>query len=279
MTPRNSTWSHALAALALAGLLAFPATRARAGVDVALQGPAGAVAPGSEFDVTLELPLAGSPINRFTAIVDFDPSALTLVPLVPISQQEGCLLTGLCSGACGTTGFHLFTPGADSVAFADGMLCGGGAVTGPGTLYRLHFRAANAPQVTTVVLRQANFWNAGLIVSPVTTADATIGIGVALGVGEPPTVARLAVRALPNPARGRAAFAIDSDRAGERVLEVHDVAGRLVRRLAGARRDAGPERVAWDGSDRLGARVGPGLYLVTLRVAGRSATTRLALVD
>jgi spore coat protein A, manganese oxidase len=48
-------------------------------------------------------------------------------------------------------------------------------------------------------------------------------------------------------------------------LELFDVAGHRVRRLADATFAAGRHVVAWDGTDEAGRRVGPGLYFVTLR--------------
>ncbi len=261
--------------LALAVALAGPAA---ADVHVAVSPATANVSPGAEFDLTIEVTQAGAEFNRFSAVVTYDTTALTFLPASPLSLQEGCLLTGLCSSACGAT-FHQFAARNDSLLFSDGLLCSGGSLTGPGTLYRLHFRAADSAQVTTVRLREAKFWNAGLIVSPVVTADALVGIGVALAVDDPAPRAALAVRAVPNPARGGAMFAIESDRPGERRVEIHDLAGRLVRRLDGGPGGPGTARVAWDGRDRTGARVSPGVYLVTVRAGGRVARTQVAVIE
>jgi hypothetical protein len=59
-------------------------------------------------------------------------------------------------------------------------------------------------------------------------------------------------------------------------IEVRDVQGRLVRRLAGAWFSAGVTWVAWDGRTEDGRVAAPGLYLVQARVDGERCTRRLA---
>lgn len=250
-----------------------------AGVDVAILPATSNVAPGAEFDVTIDVTQAGSPFNGFVVIVGYDTTALAFVPAAYVGTQQGCLMTGGCSAACGNT-FHRFTPAGDSLTITDHLLCDQVALTGPGPIYKLRFRASNTNQVTWIRLRQATFYDAGLFVTPVATTDARVGIGIALAVedGAPPAPG-LSVRAEPNPAPGRLALAIESDRAGELRAEIHDVAGRLVRRLDGGWRAAGAIRLPWDGTDQTGARVRPGVYLVTARIGGRTASARFAIVD
>src|SRR5437879_4467303 len=101
--------------LVLAALLAAaPAAVAAPGVKVALLPAAQTVAPGAEFDLSLEVTRAGSSFNAFDAIVGYDPAALTLVPLTPLSNQEGSYFVAACSNR-----FHRFRPGADRDTITD----------------------------------------------------------------------------------------------------------------------------------------------------------------
>src|SRR5262245_3824227 len=90
-------------------LAAMPgAAHAAAGVKVALLPATLSVAPGAEFDLSMEVTRSGSNFNGFDAYVGWDPAALTFVPLSPISQQEGTYFSSACSNR-----FHLFHAGAD----------------------------------------------------------------------------------------------------------------------------------------------------------------------
>jgi flagellar hook assembly protein FlgD len=87
------------------------------------------------------------------------------------------------------------------------------------------------------------------------------------------------LRAEPNPSQGAVSFAVEADAAGAQVLEVHDVTGRLVRRLSSGWQESGARRVVWDGKDFTGSRVRAGVYLVTLRLGSRSTRARVAMLD
>src|SRR5439155_8134694 len=116
--------------------------------------------------------------------------------LSPTSLQQGSLMTG----ACGNT-FHRFIAGAGADTITDVLLCSGLSLTGPGTLYKLHFRASNTPQVVRVrfVPGTVKFYNAGLFVTPVASTDAAIGIGMPVtAVGEHPGAIGPALTASPN---------------------------------------------------------------------------------
>ena len=63
-------------------------------------------------------------------------------------------------------------------------------------------------------------------------------------------------------------------------LVILDVGGRRVRTLtAGEPESAGPHRASWDGRDDRGRRVGPGVYLARLRMAGHAVERRLILIE
>lgn len=263
-------------ALGMALLAAGPA--AAQGIHVSVTPGTQTVSPGAEFDLDLTVSPAGSPFNGFDATLSYDPVALTLMPLSPTSLQQGCLMTGACSAACGNT-FHKFSAAGDSATISDVLLCNQISLTGPGQLYRLHFQASNTEQSTQVRIRRIAFYDAGLFVLPVFTADAQVIIGSPVGVGGTPEVAPgLRLLAGPNPAPGAIVFTVEAGSGGEQRLVVHDVAGRLVRTVERGWRGPGTRRVAWDGRDAAGVRVPAGVYLATLEAGDRLARIRVALV-
>ena len=73
---------------------------------------------------------------------------------------------------------------------------------------------------------------------------------------------------MPNPTRGLTSVSYVLAQAGHVQLGVHDVSGRLVRRLVDGERRAGAEIVVWDGTDDAGLRLGPGVYFVRLSAPG-----------
>lgn len=276
-THRARVLRRVLSTMALA-LLAGAHPSLAQGVHVGITPATLTVTTGAEFDLDLTVTQAGSPFNGFDATVSFDPVALTFLPLSPTSLQQGCLMTGACSGACGNT-FHRFSTDADSAVITDILLCNQIVLAGPGQVYKLHFTASTTPQVTFVSFRRALFYNAGLYVNPVVTADAQVTINPPVGVGGiPPSPFGIRLRAERNPGREPMVFALDVDAAGEQHLEVHDVSGRLVRVVEHGWREQGKRRVTWDGMDESGARAPSGIYLVTLGAANRTARVRVALL-
>jgi len=249
------------------------------GVSVALGNSPLAVNPGDEFDLDLRVTDTQALFNGFDAVITYDPAALTFIPAAPPSAQQGCLMTGVCSAACGNT-FHIFSAAGDSLKISDVLLCNLVSVSGPGQVYRLHFKASNTQQTTHVRFRRAGFYDAGVRINPVTTTDADITIAAGVGVGGPgATVRGLTLRSSPEPARGGVLrFAIGAGESGTQTLEVHDVTGRRVRRLVSGWQPAGMRSVAWDGRDDGGQALPPGVYLATLRTAGALVGTRVTLL-
>ena len=270
-------WISAIALLALAG----PGTARAAGVQAALMPAQQSVSPGAEFDIEIDVTAAGSQFNGWNAVVTYDPAALTFLPTSPTSLQQGCLMTGACSAACGNT-FHrfTFTAPADSMMITDILVCDQIALTGPGQIYKLHFKASSTQQVTYVRFRRTpTFLNAGFYVTPVTAADCVVGIGILLGVdGERAGGAGLRLRAEPNPSPGAVLLTVSADAAGEQRLDVLDVQGRLVRRLAGGWCERGVRQVRWDGRDASGARAPAGVYLIDLRAGRRFTRAHVTLL-
>ena len=262
-------------ALAVAALVAS-APIARAAVSAGLTPASQMVTPGTDFDLFFDVTAAGSQFNGFDVVVSYNPAALTFLPLAPTSLQQGCLMTGGCSSACGNT-FHAFSTAGDSISVSDVLLCNEVTVTGPGRLYVLHFHAANVQQVTQLDIRRANFYNAGLFVTPVHTASCQVGIGVQVGVGPRTPAPARPLRVEPNPAFGRVNFVSDDDASRWAEAEVMDLQGRLVQRL-GPTWLAPRAHFGWDGRDARGARAAAGLYLVTLRHGGQVQHARVILL-
>ena len=266
-----------LAALALViAALAAAAMPARAAVSAGLTPASQTVALGSDFDLFFDVTAAGSSFNGFDLVVSYDPAALTFVSLAPTSLQQGCLMTGGCSAACGST-FHLFSAAGDSLSVSDVLLCNGIFLTGPGHLYKLRFHASNTAQVTHVLVRRTNFYNAGLFVTPVSTNDATIGIGVNVSVGPSGPVGPGRVRVEPNPSFGRVAFVSEGGAGGVEGIEILDLQGRVVRALAPGG-VAAAARVTWDGRDAHGVPVAPGVYQARIHRNGGTEIARVVLL-
>jgi hypothetical protein len=271
---RRFGFPRGLAALVLAVIALAPGARsARAAISVGLTPGTFTVTPGTDFDLFIDITTAGSQFNGFDAVVSYDPAALTFLPLAPTSAQQGCLMTGGCSAACGST-FHVFAAAGDSLSVSDVLLCNEVFLTGPGHLYKLRFHASSTAQITHVNFRSVNFYNAGLFVTPVNSSDATIGIGMNVGVGpQGPGAPR--VRVEPNPSFGRVQFVSEAGAGALERVEILDLQGRLVRALVPSGSAAGA-RLTWDGRDAHGARVPAGVYQARVhRDNGRTELTRV----
>ena len=227
------------------------------------------VAPGSEFDVVLTVANACPAFNAFHLIVAYDTTALTAVKLSPLSSQMGALVTAACGN--NVNWFHMGA-GVDTVDVS--LLCPETSISGPGAVYRIHFRASATPQVTTLrVLPDAQFANAGILLADVTLTGAAIGIGTAptLDAGAPPP-ALLVLAAAPNPASGGVRLDFGRPLSADGTLSVHDVQGRLVRTIPVAR---GARSGAWDGREGSGRAAAPGQYVVALHAGGLLRTVRV----
>jgi hypothetical protein len=78
----------------------------------------------------------------------------------------------------------------------------------------------------------------------------------------------------PNPFNPTTMIAFELPAPARVVLDVFDVGGALVDRLAEGPWAAGPHRVTWDGTDASGEPVSSGVYFYRLTVDGRVAATR-----
>jgi FlgD Ig-like domain len=91
-------------------------------------------------------------------------------------------------------------------------------------------------------------WIDGYILDPMTVADQADVRGLLL---HPPS---------PNPSSGAVEIRYTLPAAGPVSIDIYDVSGRLVRRLAEREASAGPGHVIWDGADDAGNEVVAGVY-------------------
>ena len=218
---------------------------AQARVTLALTSPHPIVAPGDSFYVQGEILSADSSFNAFDLIVHYDPAMVTFVQAVPLASQMGSLMTG----ACGTQ-FHLFNAYSDSAVTDVSLLCSQTFVTGPGTIYKLKFRAKTTlGSAAFQVGASTRFYRAGIIVSDVFTQGVTIRIGdplVAPGPGAREG-SYLLEAPRPNPVRGAEPAVVEySLPAPARVrIEVFDLQGRRATALDVGDSPAGRSLVRW----------------------------------
>jgi subtilisin family serine protease len=91
-----------------------------------------------------------------------------------------------------------------------------------------------------------------------------------------------AVTPNPTPSRARLAYVIGSDVASRGPVDVsvtvHDVQGRMVRNLKGAREGAGEYAVEWDATDDRGSRVAGGVYYLSFRAGSITRSQKVTVL-
>ncbi len=95
------------------------------------------------------------------------------------------------------------------------------------------------------------------------------------GAGLPAALAVASVR--PNPFNPRTVVSFDVPRTGAVQLAIHDLRGRVVRRLLDGSLAAGRHEVKWDGTDEGGRPAAAGVYLLRLRQGDEAVSTKLVL--
>jgi len=100
-------------------------------------------------------------------------------------------------------------------------------------------------------------------------AGVTSDVGIFIGAG---------LEAKPNPFRSEVVLSFGLPVAGPVRLEVFDVTGRSVRRLADTHFGPGAYRLAWDGRDERGLQAAPGLYWLRLEREGQGQVLGVVLL-
>jgi len=104
---------------------------------------------------------------------------------------------------------------------------------------------------------------------PAPGTDVAIAAGSAAGALGP---------AFPNPSRGATTFRLELPRPDRVSLDVFDVAGRPVRRVAEGSLAAGAHALAWDGRDASGRPAPAGVYFVRLRTSAGTEVGKVTRV-
>jgi hypothetical protein len=267
--------ARASLALLIGIVLAGSSVARAAGIHAALTPELVTVQPGETFSIDFSITATDASFNAFDAVVEYDPAAVTFLPVVPSALQQGTLMTG----SCGST-FHLFSAAADSLKFTSGILCAGVSQTGPGQLYRLNFQAGASYTDTWIRLRPTStrFFSDGIRILPVETADAMVRIMDLTGVGDAAGGRGLSLRAAPNPVRAGTTFTLVSEADGPQSLTIYDLRGRVVRAFDRADAPAGVRLVAWDGRDDRGIALAAGVYRAVLRAGARQVSQPVVIV-
>jgi hypothetical protein len=81
----------------------------------------------------------------------------------------------------------------------------------------------------------------------------------------------------PNPARARVAIRYSLDATRQTLLQVHDLAGRVVRTICASSMKRGAYGVTWNGTDDRGRSLANGVYFVRLVAGSYRSTEKLVL--
>lgn len=100
----------------------------------------------------------------------------------------------------------------------------------------------------------------------------------ATGVGRSPAPAAVLHPNVPNPFNPSTTISYELPAATPVSLRIYDVAGRLVRTLAGGVAPAGAHTRQWDGRDDRGAAVASGVYILRLEAGGTALTRKMVLL-
>ncbi len=101
---------------------------------------------------------------------------------------------------------------------------------------------------------------------------------VPTSVGDTPSFAGVSLSAnTPNPFSDETSMVLDLSADAIVEVDVHDVAGRLVRRIASSRMNAGAHRMSFDGRDDAGRPLASGVYFYSVHAGGETLTRKLVI--
>ena len=265
------------AAVAMLCLLtvSFLTDQALAGAAVSIHPAVTYASPGQIIRVYLWKDLADSLFDGYETVITFNPSDLQL----QLGAAEESVMTKDCSNRWWYT-----SPGAGTVFVSHVRMCPPNTlVAGPGALSSLSFKVLREGRI---VISKNYFWftRAGYWIKDVTWQDGLILSDSPAGIsGETPAEREAAfISAYPNPGSEvsiQVLWPVGIPEDGqERLLEIYDVEGRLVRTLSGGAGHGETSSFTWDGIDGRGNVCSPGTYYVISERGGTVANRSIVLV-
>jgi hypothetical protein len=177
------------------------------------------------------------------------------------AKNGGALISWACEDESPVTGYRLYRRRADEAGMK-WVLVNQKPITGRSP-HRYHDEGADEPIVWQYSLEA--IYSDGLTQHFGPVAADLSGISIAVALAAP----------APNPARTMTNLRYSCGEGGGR-LEIHDLAGRLVRKWDLASTD-GESALAWDLQDNAGRKVAVGVYQITLNSGGINKTRRLVV--
>jgi hypothetical protein len=139
---------------------------------------------------------------------------------------------------------------------------------------------ADLPGVFDLAEASGSLYASGLFTSILAKPHSAIAGMTSGTVGiEPSPLAGFALRATPNPSRAGQALEFTLPTAGAVRIEIHNVAGRLVRTFEPGTLPAGPHRIAWDGLGTDGSRLASGIFFVTIETGTKRGHAKAVRLD
>ncbi|MGZ3867203.1 MAG: T9SS type A sorting domain-containing protein [Bacteroidia bacterium] len=83
----------------------------------------------------------------------------------------------------------------------------------------------------------------------------------------------------PNPANGPITFQYEIKQAGDVVIEISDVNGKVLKSLTQKHQNQGSYKISWNGADESGSFVTSGVYLCKTIINGNSLTKKLIITN
>lgn len=159
----------------------------------------------------------------------------------------------------------------DGVPLVDGQTISGSTIAGANTKFLFVQRVAQY-DAGSYRLVATNGCGSDSSLAATLTVNQTVDVA-----GAAPGTTRFEAIS-PNPAIGTARLAFALARPATVRMGIHDIGGRLVRRLDLGRLPAGRHGATWDGRGESGTPVAPGVYIVTFAVDGRGHGARRVTV-
>lgn len=82
----------------------------------------------------------------------------------------------------------------------------------------------------------------------------------------------------PSPFAESTTIEFNLETSGPAEVDIHDVGGRLIRRVTSGQHPAGAHTATWDGYDASGQRVAPGTYFSTLTTGAARITRKMTFL-